>query len=95
MVEEFSGHMEHALVQMVRAGADRAMRDALNLEKAMAGAGTKDEMLINRVVKAHWDPNHLRNVKGAYKHRFGKELVARVRGETSGDYEKCLVAMLS
>ena len=94
LVKDFSFHMEHALVEMVRRGADPAMAAALNLEKAMQGAGTKDELLVNRVVKAHWDPNFLRNVKGAYKHRFGHDLIGRVRGETSGDYEKCLVAML-
>lgn len=94
LISEFSGHMEDALVQMVRAGADPAMRDAINLEHSMAGAGTKDEMLIIRVTKIHWNPHHLHNVKGAYKVRYGKDLISRIKGETSGDYEKALVAML-
>ncbi|KAA6411673.1 MAG: hypothetical protein FRX48_04954 [Lasallia pustulata] len=92
--KEFSGHMQQALVQMVRAGADRAMRDAGNLEDAMKGLGTKDELLVTRVVRAHWDRAHLGQVVGAYKARFGKELVGRVRGETSGSYRECLVAMV-
>lgn len=91
---DFSGHMEQALVQMVRCGADRAMCDAINLEHAMAGAGTKDEMLINRVVRVHWNPQHAANVKGAYKVRYGRDLISKIKSETSGDYEKCLVAML-
>ncbi len=86
--------MEDALVQMVRCGTDRAMRDAVNLEEAMKGAGTKDEMLVNRVVRAHWNPAHVQQVKGAYKARFGTDLIRRVQGETSGDYERALVAML-
>lgn len=94
LISEFSGHMEDALVQMVRAGADPAMRDAINLEHSMAGAGTKDEMLIIRVTKVHWNPHHLHNVKGAYKVRYGKDMISRIKGETSGDYEKALVAML-
>ena len=94
LVNEFSGHMEQALVQMVRCGADRAMRDAINLEHAMAGVGTKDEILVTRVVRVHWDQAHVQQVKGAYKARYGKELVGRIRGETSGDYERALVAML-
>ena len=94
LVSEFSGHMEDALVQMVRCGTDRAMRDAINIEDAMAGMGTKDEMLIIRVVKLHWNPAHLQQVKGAYKARYRQDLIARVRGETSGDFERCLVAML-
>lgn len=94
LVSEFSGHMEDALVQMVRCGTDRAMRDAINIEDAMAGMGTKDEMLIIRAVKLHWNPAHLQQVKGAYKARYRQDLIARVRGETSGDYERCLVALL-
>ena len=93
-ISEFSGHMEDALVQMVRCGTDRAMRDAVNIEHAMAGMGTKDEMLVARIVKLHWNPAHLQQVKGAYKARYKQDLIGRVRGETSGDYERCLVAML-
>ena len=94
LVKEFSGHMKTALVQMVRAGSDRAMRDAILLEDSMAGLGTKDEMLISRVVRCHWDRQHTGQVKGAYKVKYGKDLVQRIKGETSGDYQKILVAMV-
>ena len=94
LVGEFSGHMEQALVQMVRCGTDRAMRDAINLERAMEGMGTKDLLLVVRVVKLHWNPAHVQQVKGAYKAKYGKDLIRRIQGETSGDYERCLVAML-
>lgn len=94
LVGEFAGHMEQALVQMVRCGADRAMRDAINLEHAMAGVGTKDDLLVTRVVKIHWNPAHVAQVKGAYKVRYGRDLIGRVKSETSGDYERCLIAML-
>ena len=94
LVGEFAGHMEQSLVQMVRCGADRAMRDAINLENAMAGAGTNDNMLVNRVVKLHWNPGHVTQVKGAYKLRYGHDLIGRIKSETSGDYERCLIAML-
>ena len=90
----FSGHMEEALVEMVRAGADPAMRDALRLEDAMAGAGTKDELLVERIVAVHWDRGHMSQVKGAYRHRFRRELAERVRGECSGDYMRLMVAMI-
>lgn len=95
LLKHFSGHMEQALVQMLRAGADRAMRDAMLLEDAMAGAGTKDILLYERVVRLHWDKRHTQQVKGAYRARFGGDLINRVKGETSGDFEKVLVAMLA
>ena len=94
IIKEFAGHMEQALVQMVRCGTDRAMRDAVLLEDTMRGMGTKDELLVFRTVRVHWDRAHLAQVKGAYRHRFGQELVHRVKGETSGWYEKSLVAMI-
>ena len=90
---EFRGHMEDVLIQMVRKASDRAMRDAMNLEESMKGSGTKDEYLVCRVVAIHWDRAHMQQVKGAYRKHYGKELIHRIKGETSGDYERCLVAM--
>ena len=86
--------MEAALLYQLRTGVDKAMRDAQLLEDAMAGMGTKDALLTNRVVRVHWDRNHMMQVKGAYQHRYGKGLVNRIKGETSGDYERLLVACL-
>lgn len=86
--------MEDALIHQLRTGTDRAMRDALDLEAAMAGMGTKDHLLVNRVVRIHWDRNHMQQVKGAYQHKFHKSLAQRIRGETSGDYERLMLACL-
>ena len=92
---EFSGHMCEALVRMVQSATDKAMRDAILLEDCMAGPGTKDEMLVARVVTMHWNRDHMGQVRGAYRTRYGRDLVQRIKGETSGDYEKILVAMVS
>lgn len=92
IIKEFSGHMERALLHQLRTGTDRAMRDALLLEDAMKGMGTEDRLLVNRVIRVHWDRNHMMQVKGAYQHRFHKSVTSRIRGETSGDYERLMVA---
>lgn len=92
--KEFSGHMEGALLFMLRSAKDPAMRDAIMLEQAMAGTGTKDEQLVVRVVRAHWNREHKETVKRAYRHKFGKDLIQRIKGETSGDYERLMVALL-
>lgn len=84
--------MELALLHQLRTGTDKAMRDALLLEDAMSGAGTKDALLTQRVVRAHWDRNHMQQVKGAYQHKFHNSLISRIKGETSGNYENLLVA---
>lgn len=91
---EFQGHMEMALVQIVRCGADRIMRDAIALEDAMAGLGTNDNWLVVRVVRMHWDRAHMHQVKNAYQQRYRRDLASRIKGETSGYYEKALLAMI-
>lgn len=92
--KEFSGHMEDALLLMINRALDRAMTDAVQLEDTMKGAGTKDELLVDRVVRVHWDKGHLDQVKKAYMHRYKRDLIARVTGETRGDFEKLLIACL-
>jgi len=86
--------MELALLQQLHTGTDKAMRDAMLLEDAMAGLGTKDHLLVNRVVRIHWDRNHLLQVKGAFQHKYHKSLAHRIKGETSGDYERLMIACL-
>lgn len=65
-----------------------------SLEDTMKGPGTKDRLLLNRVVRIHWNRDHMNQVKGAYRHRFKKELAARVKGETSRDFEAILIALI-
>ncbi|OJJ64650.1 hypothetical protein ASPSYDRAFT_39382 [Aspergillus sydowii CBS 593.65] len=92
--KEFSGHMKDALLHMLRTALDPAMRDAVLLEECMKGMGTKDEKLVVRAVRVHWDRQHLANVRAAYKHKYKQDLLQRVKGETSGDYQRLLVALL-
>ncbi|KAK4624157.1 Annexin C1 [Fulvia fulva] len=93
--KEFSGHMEDALLFMVGAATDPAKHDADRLEQAMAGMGTKDQALVRRIVAIHWDKQRLQQVKAAFKHFYKKDLAARVQSETSGDYKKLMVVLLS
>ncbi|KAL1884471.1 hypothetical protein Plec18167_002059 [Paecilomyces lecythidis] len=93
--KEFSGHMKDALLHMLRTATDPAMRDALLLDECMKGAGTKDEKLVVRIVRLHWNRDHKEQVKRAYHHRFKIHLADRVRAETSGDYQKLMLALLA
>lgn len=92
--KEFSGHMEQALVYIVRGCEDPAKHDAELLEEAMAGAGTKDVALVRRIVAMHWDRNRVQQCKAAYRHFYKRELASRIKGETSGDYERLMVACI-
>ncbi|CAE6998568.1 hypothetical protein HRS9139_04136 [Pyrenophora teres f. teres] len=88
----FSGHMQDALRLLVHRATNRAEAEAVRLEESMAGLGTKDELLVQRVVRCHWDRNFMGAVSQAYQQIYKKDLVKRIEGETRGDYERLLVA---
>jgi annexin A7/11 len=89
----FSGHMKDALRHMAARAVDPVKSDADQLEESMKGLGTKDEQLVTRMVRAHWNRQHMQQVKFAYKKFHGRELKDRVSGETSGDYKRLMVAL--
>lgn len=92
--KEFSGHMEDALLFMLRSAEDRAHHDADLFEEAMKGMGTKDVMLIRRTVMVHWNRDRMQQARAAYKHFYKQDLAQRIGSETSGDYGKFLQALV-
>ncbi|OTB08730.1 hypothetical protein M426DRAFT_316750 [Hypoxylon sp. CI-4A] len=90
--KEFSGHMQQALHYQLQNAVDKYMHAAELLEDAMAGMGTKDHLLVSRVVRYHWDRQTMANVKGAFQHRFRRSLASRIKSETSGDYGRLMLA---
>lgn len=92
--KKFDGHMEDALLLMVDRAVDPIMSDAVQFEAAMAGLGTKDRLLVHRTVSAHWNRAHRDQVRRAYQQRFKRDLLERIRGETSGDYRTLLIACM-
>ncbi|KAI1862894.1 hypothetical protein JX265_008940 [Neoarthrinium moseri] len=92
--KEFNGHMKDALLYQLNHAADKYMHAAAMLEDAMAGLGTKDHLLVGRIVKYHWDRTDIANIKGAFQHRYKTSLAKRIKGETSGDYERLMLACI-
>lgn len=88
----FSGHMEDALLLLLSRAQNRALAEAVRLEDAMSGMGTKDTLLVQRVVRCHWDRSFMNAVNNEYKKKFGRDLYKRIEGETRGDYERLMVA---
>jgi annexin A7/11 len=93
---EFSGHMKDVLLHVVEGALDAPGRDAKLCEKAMQGMGTKDERLTYRIIRAYWRGGrpYIQAICSAYQRHYGKSLLRRVKEETSGDYERLLVAVL-
>lgn len=99
---EFSGHMRDALLHIVTAVDEGnpslppgVARDARLIEESMKGMGTKDERLVYRLFRAHWDRRRFEAIKAEFAHSQSKRgLKARVEGETSGDYKRFLSAVI-
>lgn len=86
--------MKDALLFQLRNALDKDMHAAKLLEATMAGMGTRDKLLTRRIVRFHWDPAKMRQVRTAYQRKYGKDLAKRIKGETSGDYERLLLACI-
>ncbi|KIJ49217.1 hypothetical protein M422DRAFT_45131 [Sphaerobolus stellatus SS14] len=95
--KEFSGHMEDALLYIALGYENDGTgvhRDVELIENSMKGFGTKDERLIMRIIRAHWNRPRFQAIKQAYQQTHGKSLERRVKSETSGDYENFMVAII-
>jgi hypothetical protein len=56
------------------------------------------ELLISRLVRYHWDRNHMEAVKKAYRERYSRDLGEAVKESTSGEWglfcrELCITRM--
>lgn len=80
--------MKSALLYVIEAAEKGPEVRLANLvEAACHGMGTKDERLIWRVVRGHWDRQFWDATKRAYMAAYGQSMQARVRGDTSGNYQ--------
>jgi len=91
--KEFSGDIKKALLNLVASIRNKSEYIATLFEKSMRGMGTDDDKLIRLTVR-HRAPNVIEPIKEAYKIKYGKSLGRRIKGDTSGDYCKLLLACI-
>uniref|UniRef100_A0A8C2QFU3 Annexin n=1 Tax=Cricetulus griseus TaxID=10029 RepID=A0A8C2QFU3_CRIGR len=90
--EEASGDLKKAYLTIVRCAQDLEGYFADLLYKAMKGMGTDEETLIRIIVtRAEVD---LQGIKAKFQEKYQKSLSDMVRSDTSGDFQKLLVALL-
>ena len=70
-----------------------ATADAQALRKAMKGFGTDEDAIINVICRRSNEQRQL--IARAYKTNFGKDLIEDIKSETSGNFEKLLVALMT
>jgi len=55
---------------------------------------SREDLLISRTTRIHWDPKHLRRVKKVFKKKYGASVGARVVAVTKGSFREFLLRML-
>lgn len=86
---ELSGKFEDAMIALY---TEPIQYDAECLHKAIAGAGTDENTLIEIISsRPSWI---LKKIKTKYDELYKKSLVDDVKGDTSGDFQTLLVALL-
>uniref|UniRef100_A0ABI7YBN0 Annexin n=1 Tax=Felis catus TaxID=9685 RepID=A0ABI7YBN0_FELCA len=89
---ETSGDVQKAYLTLVRCARDQEGYFADRLYKSMKGAGTDEETLIHIIVtRAEVD---LQGIKAKFQEKYQKSLSDMVCSDTSGDFQKLLVALL-
>lgn len=90
--KEFSGDIEEGLLTILRCVENRPGYFAERLYKSMKGLGTDDRALV-RLVVSRCEVDMV-EIKQAFEAKYGKTLASFITGDTSGDYKKCLLALI-
>ena len=75
------------LAHILNGVLNRPVRDALLLHQAL-GETSKDrtELLVSRLVRFHWEPQHFGKIKVEYKKKYGTRLEHDIAEGTKGDF---------
>jgi annexin A7/11 len=91
---EFSGHMRSALMAILQRAEDHVLHDVTVLHDCSKTFTTDNPRLIHRLVRVHWDRNHMEMVKNTFQNRYGVELRKYVADATAvGSYKKLMVTL--
>jgi len=88
---EFSGYAEEGLLAIAKCARSVPGYFAERLYSCMKGAGTKDKVLI-RVIVSRCEVDMVQ-IKEEFQRKYGKSLGSFIKGDTSGDYKKILMAL--
>ncbi len=91
--KEFHGDSKKALRSIVYATLSPSEYFATRVNDAIKGWGTKDHLLIRVLITR--DEVDMPQIKQYYKQLYGKDMVAAVKSNISGDYQKLMIELCS
>ena len=89
--KEYSRDVKEAFLTILDGILNPSEYYAKRINKAIKGIGTSDRMLIRALVSR--EEIDMSEIRECYKNLFGKDMVDDIKGDTSGDYGKILVAI--
>ncbi|CAG5116655.1 unnamed protein product, partial [Candidula unifasciata] len=89
---ELSGNLQTAFLDIIKAIKNPASYFAERLFKSMKGAGTNDRTMVRAIVSR--SEVDMAAIKEEFQKAYGKSVAEFIRGDTSGDYRKILVAIV-
>ncbi|KAK4236741.1 hypothetical protein C8A03DRAFT_35331 [Achaetomium macrosporum] len=89
------------LAHILNGVINKPVRDAMLLHHALTASRRDElrrELLISRLVRYHWDAQHMALIKRAFREQYGRDLQDAVREATSGEWGEfcealCIVRM--
>ncbi|KAJ6040402.1 hypothetical protein N7444_009307 [Penicillium canescens] len=84
MIAKSRNLVGETLAHILNGAINRPMRDALLLHQALRESRTgreRSELLISRLVRLHWEPRHLEQVKIEYRRRYSERLEEAIAEE--------------
>ncbi|XP_048384230.1 annexin A1a [Stegostoma tigrinum] len=88
---ELKGDIENALISLVRCIGNKPDYFAEKLYNSMKGYGTRDKVLIRIMISR--SEVDMKDIKVAYKAKYGTTLYKAIKNDTKSDYEKILLAL--
>ncbi|CAH1988861.1 unnamed protein product [Acanthoscelides obtectus] len=89
---EFSGDCEEGFLAVIRSIKNQPLFFARRLHKSMKGMGTNDQQLV-RIVVTRCEVDMVQ-IKQEYQAKYGESLAEAIKSDCSGDYKKCLLALI-
>ncbi|KAI2786453.1 hypothetical protein POX_g08839 [Penicillium oxalicum] len=84
MIAKSRNLVGETLAHILNGAINRPMRDALLLHQAVRESRTgreRSELLISRLVRLHWEPRHLEQVKIEYRRRYNERIEEAIAEE--------------